>query len=102
MYPQFLIMLDEKEEEKEVTVRVGQAVNTVGLAGTRTTISGVSTRRIVAEKPSKHTNEIAVPDTSDAGAHRNGRARRAGHKRVLPLPERAGGSCHCEEVSARF
>lgn len=43
MFPQFLITLDEKEqEEKAVTVRVGQAVNTVGLAGTRMGISGVS------------------------------------------------------------
>jgi 26S proteasome regulatory subunit N1 len=42
MYPQFLITLDEELAEKEVTVRVGQAVNTVGLAGTRMGISGVS------------------------------------------------------------
>jgi len=42
MYPQFLITLDEETEEKAVTVRVGQAVNTVGLAGTRMGISGVS------------------------------------------------------------
>jgi len=42
MYPQFLITLDETLEEKAVTVRVGQAVNTVGLAGTRMGISGVS------------------------------------------------------------
>ena len=42
MYPQFLITLDEKQEEMATTVRVGQAVNTVGLAGTRMGISGVS------------------------------------------------------------
>jgi hypothetical protein len=42
MYPQFLITLDEKLEDKAVTVRVGQAVNTIGLAGTRSGISGVS------------------------------------------------------------
>lgn len=42
MFPQFLITLDEQSEEKAVTVRVGQAVNTVGLAGTRMGISGVS------------------------------------------------------------
>jgi len=41
MYPQFLITLDENDEEQDVTVRVGQAVNTVGLAGTRSGISGV-------------------------------------------------------------
>jgi hypothetical protein len=44
MYPQFLITLDENDEEQDVTVRVGQAVNTVGLAGTRSGISGVSYR----------------------------------------------------------
>lgn len=42
MHPQFLITLDEELSEKAVTVRVGQAVNTVGLAGTRMGISGVS------------------------------------------------------------
>ena len=42
MFPQFLITLDEELKEKETTVRVGQAVNTVGLAGTRMGISGVS------------------------------------------------------------
>ena len=45
MYPQFLITLDEKLEEKAVTVRVGQAVNTVGLAGTRMGISGFQTHQ---------------------------------------------------------
>jgi hypothetical protein len=42
MYPQFLITLNEQLEEQPVTVRVGQAVNTVGLAGQRMGISGVS------------------------------------------------------------
>lgn len=42
MYPQFLITLDEELQDKQVTVRVGQAVNTVGLAGQRLGISGVS------------------------------------------------------------
>ncbi len=42
MYPQFLITLDEDLQDKQVTVRVGQAVNTVGLAGQRLGISGVS------------------------------------------------------------
>jgi len=45
MYPQFLITLDEQMEEKHVTVRVGQAVNTVGLAGTRMGISGFQTHQ---------------------------------------------------------
>ncbi|ORY31001.1 putative 26S proteasome regulatory subunit (proteasome non-ATPase subunit mts4) [Naematelia encephala] len=46
MYPQFLITLNEITlEEKAVTVRVGQAVNTVGLAGTRSGISGFQTHQ---------------------------------------------------------
>ncbi|RXK34811.1 26S proteasome regulatory subunit N1 [Tremella mesenterica] len=45
MYPQFFITLDENLEEKAVTVRVGQAVNTVGLAGTRHGISGFQTHQ---------------------------------------------------------
>lgn len=45
MFPQFLITLDENTEEKAVTVRVGQAVNTVGLAGTRSGISGFQTHQ---------------------------------------------------------
>lgn len=50
MYPQFLITLDESTiEEKAVTVRVGQAVNTVGLAGTRHGISGVSFHNIIVK-----------------------------------------------------
>jgi 26S proteasome regulatory subunit N1 len=40
MFPQLLVTLDEDGAEKDVTVRVGQAVNTVGLAGTRSGISG--------------------------------------------------------------
>lgn len=42
MYPQFLITMNEEIEEQAVTVRVGQAVNTIGQAGTRHGISGVS------------------------------------------------------------
>lgn len=41
MYPQFLITMNEDIEEQAVTVRVGQAVNTIGQAGTRHGISGV-------------------------------------------------------------
>ena len=57
MYPQFLITLDEELKEKAVTVRVGQAVNTVGLAGTRMGISGVCPRL----RP-----RISVADKSDS------------------------------------
>jgi 26S proteasome regulatory subunit N1 len=45
MFPQFLITLDEDNKEKDVTVRVGQAVNTIGLAGTRSGISGFQTHQ---------------------------------------------------------
>lgn len=47
MYPQFLITLDEELNEKAVTVRVGQAVNTVGQAGQRRGIAGVSRRLLI-------------------------------------------------------
>ncbi|WVR04596.1 hypothetical protein IAU60_001606 [Kwoniella sp. DSM 27419] len=63
MYPQFLITLDETLEEKPVTVRVGQAVNTVGLAGTRHGISGFQThqspvRVATGERAELGTNEF--------------------------------------------
>ncbi|WVN89474.1 uncharacterized protein L203_104698 [Cryptococcus depauperatus CBS 7841] len=45
MYPQFLITLNEELEEIPVTVRVGQAVNTVAQAGTRHGISGFQTHQ---------------------------------------------------------
>jgi 26S proteasome regulatory subunit N1 len=69
MYPQFLITLDEKTlEEKPVTVRVGQAVNTVGLAGTRMGISGFQTHQTpvrigTGERAELGTNEF-FPYTS--------------------------------------
>lgn len=53
MYPQFLITLDEELQEKAVTMRVGQAVNTVGLAGTRMGISGVSVAAVVRPRQGK-------------------------------------------------
>ncbi|KAJ9107463.1 hypothetical protein QFC21_000916 [Naganishia friedmannii] len=62
MYPQFLITLNEQLEEQPVTVRVGQAVNTVGLAGQRMGISGFQThqtpvRVAVGERAEFGTNE---------------------------------------------
>ncbi|WWD21462.1 hypothetical protein CI109_105948 [Kwoniella shandongensis] len=63
MFPQFLITLDEELEEKPVTVRVGQAVNTIGLAGTRHGISGFQThqspvRIATGERAELGTNEF--------------------------------------------
>ncbi|KAG8688769.1 proteasome regulatory particle base subunit, partial [Ceratobasidium sp. 423] len=43
MYPRFMITLDDKLESLPVTVRVGQAVDVVGLAGKPRTISGFQT-----------------------------------------------------------
>ncbi|KAK4874499.1 hypothetical protein RN001_013859 [Aquatica leii] len=43
MYPRWLLTLDEKLEPINVTVRVGQAVDTVGKAGTPKTIAGIHT-----------------------------------------------------------
>ncbi|GMK57829.1 hypothetical protein CspeluHIS016_0406630 [Cutaneotrichosporon spelunceum] len=68
MFPQFLIMVDEDDQEKPVTVRVGQAVNTVGLAGTRSGISGFQTHQTpvrvgTTERAEMGTNEF-FPYTS--------------------------------------
>ena len=43
MYPRFLITLDDELKNKPVTVRVGQAVDTVGQAGRPKTITGFQT-----------------------------------------------------------
>lgn len=43
MYPRFLITFDEEGNTLPVTVRVGQAVDTVGQAGKPRTISGFQT-----------------------------------------------------------
>ncbi|KAG8746262.1 proteasome regulatory particle base subunit [Ceratobasidium sp. 414] len=45
MYPRFMITLDENLESIPVTVRVGQAVDVVGLAGKPRTISGFQTHQ---------------------------------------------------------
>ncbi|KAG9077388.1 proteasome regulatory particle base subunit [Ceratobasidium sp. UAMH 11750] len=45
MYPRFMITLDENLESMPVTVRVGQAVDVVGLAGKPRTISGFQTHQ---------------------------------------------------------
>lgn len=43
MFPRFLITLDEKLNSLPTTVRVGQAVDTVGQAGRPKTITGFQT-----------------------------------------------------------
>jgi 26S proteasome regulatory subunit N1 len=43
MYPRFLITLDEDLKSVATSVRVGQAVDTVGLAGRPKTITGFQT-----------------------------------------------------------
>ncbi|KAK4684508.1 26S proteasome regulatory subunit N1, partial [Tremellales sp. Uapishka_1] len=68
MYPQFLITLDEEMQEKAITVRVGQAVNTVGTAGQRHGISGFQTHQTpvrigTGERAELGTNEF-FPYTS--------------------------------------
>jgi hypothetical protein len=80
-----------------VTVRVGQAVNTIGLAGIRHGISGVRPIHdcLLASLI------ISVPNASNASQDRHGRARRAWHQRVLPVPERTGGPRYPEKVSRR-
>jgi 26S proteasome regulatory subunit N1 len=43
MYPRFLITLDEEGNSVPITVRVGQALDTVGQAGRPKTITGFQT-----------------------------------------------------------
>lgn len=43
MYPRWLLTLDEDMQQLPVTVRVGQAVDIVGKAGTPNTIAGIHT-----------------------------------------------------------
>ncbi|KAI5693728.1 hypothetical protein M8J75_004530 [Diaphorina citri] len=43
MYPRWLVTLDENQEPVSVSVRVGQAVDVIGKAGTPKTIAGVHT-----------------------------------------------------------
>ena len=88
MYPQFLITLNEELEEQAVTVRVGQAVNTVGLAGQRMGISGVSLA--VTRIESRAHPRLPVPNTSNASARGCGRESRVWYQRVVPLRP-AGG-----------
>jgi hypothetical protein len=84
MYPQFLITLNEQLEEQPVTVRVGQAVNTVGLAGQRMGISGVCLL-LVCSGSRTHTLALVVPNTSNASARGRGRASGIRNQRMVPV-----------------
>jgi hypothetical protein len=99
MYPQFLITLDEELQDKQVTVRVGQAVNTVGLAGQRLGISGVSAPTCYAFVAYVLTTLIflPVPNTSNPSPYWYWRASRIWYQRVLPIRKRVGESCHHQE-----
>jgi hypothetical protein len=96
MYPQFLITVDEQLEEKAITVRVGQAVNTVGLAGQRMGISGVSHNvdETIHEVKFANFSPFAVPNASNTGANCCWGTSRVWDKRILPLRIDIGG--HCE------
>ena len=103
MYPQFLITLDEMLKEKAITVRVGQAVNTVGLAGVRMGISGVSavstfTMREMESVTCADHGVKSVPNASNTGEDCHWRTSRIGNERVLPVPKRLGRSGHFEKV----
>jgi hypothetical protein len=116
MYPQFLITMNEEIEEQAVTVRVGQAVNTIGQAGTRHGISGVSlascglrplpagrdidndTDIITAADIINSNTDNTVPNTPNAGSHRYQGTRRNGHERVFPVSDRVGELCHPQKV----
>lgn len=74
MFPQFLITLNEELEEIPVTVRVGQAVNTVAQAGTRHGISGVSSDFIKnAVSIEQLTTNYTVPNSSITSSNCNNR-----------------------------
>lgn len=60
MYPQFLITMNEDIEEQAVTVRVGQAVNTIGQAGTRHGISGFQTHQTPVRIGTKERAELGT------------------------------------------
>lgn len=93
MYPQFLITLDEMLEEKAVTVRVGQAVNTVGLAGQRMGISGVSIVAWIRVMSAAKNCRCAVPNTPNTSPYRRWGKSGAGYERILPICIGFGGYC---------
>jgi hypothetical protein len=85
MYPQFLITLNEQLEEQPVTVRVGQAVNTVGLAGQRMGISGVSLLNLLAQSRRADSSAGLVPNSPNSGTRGGGRASRIRNQRMVPV-----------------
>ncbi|KAH7907570.1 26S proteasome regulatory complex non-ATPase subcomplex Rpn1 subunit [Hygrophoropsis aurantiaca] len=62
MYPRFLITLDENLETSPVTVRVGQAVDTVGQAGKPRTISGFQTHQTPVRLGTMERAELATEE----------------------------------------
>ncbi|KAH7926237.1 26S proteasome regulatory complex, non-ATPase subcomplex, Rpn1 subunit [Leucogyrophana mollusca] len=62
MYPRFLITLDENLESSPVTVRVGQAVDTVGQAGKPRTISGFQTHQTPVRLGTTERAELATEE----------------------------------------
>jgi hypothetical protein len=98
MYPRFLITLDEQLEEKAITVRVGQAVNTVGLAGQRMGISGVGLGfEAVCSFAELIVFLLLVPNPPNTRTDCRWRAGRIWNKRILPLRINSGGNCHHQE-----
>jgi len=62
MYPRFLITLNEELEPLPVTVRVGQAVDTVGQAGKPRTISGFQTHSTPVRLGTTERAELATEE----------------------------------------
>ncbi|KAJ8931668.1 hypothetical protein NQ314_015384 [Rhamnusium bicolor] len=60
MQPRWLLTLDENLDTLSVTVRVGQAVDTVGKAGTPKTIAGIHTHTTPVLLASAERAELAT------------------------------------------
>jgi len=62
MNPRMMISVDEDMQWKPVTVRVGQAVDTVGLAGKPKTITGFQTHTTPVLLGTKERAELATEE----------------------------------------
>lgn len=62
MYPRFLITLSESDEPEPVSVRVGQAVDTIGQAGKPRTIAGFQTHTTPVRMGNTERAELATEE----------------------------------------
>lgn len=62
MYPRFLVTLNEEDEKLPVSVRVGQAVDTIGQAGKPRTIAGFQTHTTPVRMGNTERAELATEE----------------------------------------